>query len=65
MEAQEQRNAIAERTINGEGFVQFDKLKVKIKVIDSRKSFGRDDVLVTPVNGSGEQWIDITRVAAQ
>ncbi|MCE5226667.1 MAG: hypothetical protein LLG05_12520 [Porphyromonadaceae bacterium] len=62
MTAKEQQAAIEERTINGEGFVTFDKLTVKVRVIDSRKSFGRDDVLITPVNGSGEQWIDLTRV---
>jgi hypothetical protein len=62
MTLQEQSKAIAERTVNGEGFVQFDKLSVKVRILDARKSFGRDDVLITPVNGSGEQWIDLTRV---
>jgi hypothetical protein len=62
MTAQEQRKAIEDRTVNGEGFVQFDKMRIKVKVLDARKSFGRDDVLVTPVAGDGEQWIDLTRV---
>jgi len=30
--------------------------------VDSRKVYGRVDVLVTPINGSGEQWIDLARV---
>jgi hypothetical protein len=65
MTAQEQRKAIEDRTVNGEGFVQFDKMRIKVKVIDSRKSFGRDDVLITPVSGDGEQWIDLTRLRNQ
>ena len=62
MTLQEQKTAIDGRTINGEGFIKFDKLRVKVRVIDARKSYGRDDVLVTPVGGSGEQWIDLTRL---
>lgn len=46
----------------GEGFVTFDKLTFQVKVLDSRKVYGRVDVLVTPTNGSGEQWIDLARV---
>lgn len=46
----------------GEGYVTFDKLSVLVRVVDSRKVFGRIDVLVTPVNGYGEQWISMDRV---
>lgn len=46
----------------GEGFVTFDKLTVAVKILDSRKVYGRIDVLVTPKHGSGEQWIDLARV---
>jgi hypothetical protein len=62
MTAHEQKKAIEDRTVNGVGFVQFDKMRIKVKVIDSRKSFGRDDVLITPVAGDGEQWVDLTRL---
>jgi len=62
MTLQEQEKAIDERTTDGEGFVKFDKLIVRVRILDARKSFGRDDVLVTPVSGRGEQWIDLTRV---
>ena len=62
MTLQEQKKAIEDRAVNGVGFVQFDKMRVKVRVIDSRKSFGRDDVLVTPVAGDGEQWVDLTRL---
>ena len=62
MTLQEQHAAIEQRTTNGEGFIQFDQMKIKVKVLDARKSYGRDDVKVTPVEGSGEQWIDLTRL---
>lgn len=62
MTAHEQKKAIEDRTVNGVGFVQFDKMRIKVKVLDARKSFGRDDVLITPVAGDGEQWVDLTRV---
>ena len=63
MTAREMAKALIDRTDsngNREGFVHFNKLKVKVRVIDFRKAFGRDDVLITPVAGSGEQWVDIT-----
>lgn len=62
MTLQEQKTAVEARTIDGEGYIQLDKMKVKVKVIDARKSYGRDDVLVTPVSGSGSQWVDLTRL---
>jgi len=54
---------VIERTNGtGEGFVTFDKLTFQVKILDSRKVYGRVDVLVTPTNGKGEQWIDLARV---
>jgi hypothetical protein len=38
---------------------------VAIKVLDVRSSFGRIDVLVTPVSGSGSTWVSINRVNFQ
>jgi len=46
----------------GEGFVTIDKLTVAVRVLDARKVFGRIDVLVTPKEGRGEQWISMDRV---
>jgi hypothetical protein len=66
MTAKEQAQAVSERTKGtNEGFINFDGLKVKVKVIDSRKSFGRDDVLITPIAGSGEKWIDLNSLQAE
>ncbi len=47
----------------GEGIVDIDGLRVMVKVIDSRKVFGRCDVLVTPVSGEGQKWIDLARLS--
>jgi hypothetical protein len=62
MTLQEQKTAVEARTIAGEGYIQFGKMKIKVKVIDARKSYGRDDVLITPVSGSGSQWVDAIRL---
>ena len=67
MTAKEQAQAVSERT-NGtnEGFVFWDTtMRIKVKVIDSRKSFGRDDVLITPIAGDGMKWIDLNSLQAE
>jgi hypothetical protein len=33
-------------------------VKVEVKTIDARISFGRIDVRITPVAGTGETWVD-------
>lgn len=42
--------------------VWFDGLQVRCKVIATRRSYGRTDVCVTPVEGSGAIWVDVKRV---
>lgn len=37
-------------------------LKVPVKVKDARSMFGRVDLLVTPVGGEGEVWMDAAGV---
>ena len=62
MTQRDQVKEIAERTIDGVGFVSIDGLTVKVAVLDSKVAFGRVDVKVSPVAGSGFKWIDITRL---
>lgn len=38
------------------------ELRVAVKIMDARDSFGRIDVLVSPENGSGEAWVSADRV---
>lgn len=42
--------------------VRLEKLDVACKVKDIREVWNRVDVLVTPVNGSGEQWVSMERI---
>lgn len=34
-----------------------NKLRFPVKVLDTRQMYGRTDLLITPVSGSGEQWV--------
>ena len=40
-----------------------DVLMVNCKVVDVKTAWGRPRLLVTPVAGSGRQWVDLSRVA--
>jgi hypothetical protein len=42
--------------------VDLDGLLVQVKVLDTKQVFGRLDVKVTPVKGSGEKWISSDRL---
>jgi hypothetical protein len=39
-----------------------DGLRIMVKLLDVKQVFGRVDVLVTPVNGSGEKWVWLDRL---
>ena len=45
-----------------QGFIKVDDLRVEVKVTDARLRFGHLDLLVTPVAGSGERWVEQHRV---
>lgn len=34
-----------------------NKLRFPVKVLDTRQMYGRTDLLISPVSGSGEQWV--------
>jgi hypothetical protein len=38
---------------------------VAVRILDVRSSFGRIDVKVTPIVGSGDTWVNITRVVVK
>jgi len=48
--------------IDREGTMAVGDLTIGVKVIDTKRSYGTFRVLVTPLNGSGEQWVDSQRV---
>jgi hypothetical protein len=37
-------------------------IKVPVLITDHRASFGRDDVMVSPVGGSGQGWVSVDRI---
>lgn len=39
-----------------------DGLRVSVRVLDARPAFGRLDLLVEPVEGSGSAWVSADRV---
>lgn len=39
-----------------------DGLVIYVLVVDTRRSYGRTDVLVRPVAGSGEKWVTLDRL---
>jgi hypothetical protein len=42
--------------------VRFEKVSILCNVMDSRSQWGRTDILVEPVGGSGSQWVEKNRV---
>jgi hypothetical protein len=47
------------------GVISVDSLMVEVKVKDARIRFGHLDLLVTPIAGSGERWIEQHRVTLE
>lgn len=35
---------------------------VPVKILEERQAYGRTDVLVTPVGGKGEKWVQLARL---
>ena len=44
------------------GTIAVDDLMVEVKIADARLRFGHLDLLVTPVAGTGERWVEQHRV---
>ncbi len=51
---------VQERT-NGTGIgnIYLDGLTVRVRVLDAKTVVGRIEVLVTPIEGSGERWVNL------
>lgn len=39
-----------------------DGLSVQVKILDTKQAFGRLDVLIAPVSGSGQKWVQCDRL---
>ena len=45
------------------GLIKVDNMRVEVKIRDARLRFGHLDLLVTPVAGEGERWVEQHRIA--
>jgi hypothetical protein len=45
------------------GVLRCEYLSVEVEIIDAKRSYGRTLLLVRPVSGSGEQWVEEGRVS--
>lgn len=57
--AKEKTYYILEREFRGE---EPEQLKIEVTVVDRRTVFGREEVLIIPVAGSGKWWVGIDKV---
>ena len=44
------------------GVLRCEYLSVEVTIIDAKRSYGRTLLLVRPIAGSGEQWVEESRV---
>lgn len=44
------------------GVLRCEYLQVDVSIADAKRSYGRTLLLVRPVAGSGEQWVEESRV---
>jgi hypothetical protein len=45
------------------GVLRCEYLSVDVMIIDAKRSYGRTLLLVRPVSGTGEQWVEEGRVS--
>lgn len=62
MTVKEMTQIIAKQVIGKVGLVKTGGLEVAVWVRDAKQSYGSTRVLVAPVAGRGETWVDLTRV---
>ena len=48
--------------LNKRATVELNGMTVNVKILDGREAYGRTDVLITPISGSGQTWVSAERV---
>lgn len=48
--------------INRTATAHLEGLEINVQVIDARQVWNRTQVLITPLNGKGQKWIDSDRL---
>ena len=57
------QNATSLALYNGKtGALRCEYLSVNISVADAKRSYGRTLLLVRPISGTGEQWVEESRL---
>jgi hypothetical protein len=63
MKAAEQNASSLALYIGKTGVLRCEYLSVDVMIADAKRSYGRTLLLVRPVSGSGEQWVEEGRVS--
>lgn len=53
------------RNVGKIGLLTVDGLQVEVLIQDARRVWDRLDYLVTPVRGTGQQWVSAQRVTTE
>jgi len=63
MKTAEQNASSLALFIGKSGAVRCEYVSVDVTVADAKRSYGRTLLLVRPVSGSGEQWVEESRIS--
>ncbi len=63
MKTSEQNASSLALYIGKTGVLRCEYLSVDVMIVDAKRSYGRTLLLVRPVAGSGEQWVEEGRVS--
>lgn len=47
------------KTIGKKATIKTSGLKINVKILDYKNSYGRDRWLVTPQSGEGQVWVEV------
>ena len=39
-----------------------DELRIDVLILKTRQAYGRTDALITPVQGTGEKWVNLKQL---
>ena len=62
MKTTEQNASALALYIGKSGVLRCEYLTIEITVVDAKRSYGRTLLLVRPVAGTGEQWVEEGRI---
>lgn len=51
--------------VNRTGTIELEGMRFRVRTLDARKVFGREDLKVTPLDGTGEVWVQADRVTIE